>query len=520
MSDNVRVIRSPWSTTSGNAVVREVTPNPTLVYRFLRDSAVKFRVDVGSRYGTVDWKVSFATPKIGAGYAIGEVHSSGWREEAHFLTSYYHCFPVQPTMASRIPVGVLGKLRYERNHVWSLEVGQFLGAYELLYNNPNDASNPTVVAQRKQVTNEINDRLAENRIFYRIPEIAAPVATVVSNVAQRKQVTNEINDRLAENRIFYRIPEIAAPVATVVSNVLDNVWALASAEHCAFALIAEAAFFLSEGMRIAQDEFKPQIKATAKNRLREIDVRCEGIELDSDTFWEILQEQPLQALGTQGLQHLFLAMQRPVSVLILAASPQDQPQLQLGTERRELKESLQQTRFRDAFEIHDVPSCRIRDITQALNQFNPTILHFSGHGNEDGIYFENDQGLSQLVLPKALAGVFEHHTGLKLVILNACFAASQAQVIADKVGHVIAMENEILDRDAISFSRYLYSSLGFGRSIEDAYGEAARTMALDTSSTLESRLLKAHCDDPTNRSQDRARDKGRSCTRDDTHQVK
>lgn len=153
-------------------------------------------------------------------------------------------------------------------------------------------------------------------------------------------------------------------------------------------------------------------------------------------------------------------------------------------------ESIRETRFRDAFEIYDIPSCRIRDINQALNRFHPTILHFSGHSDNDGLCFENDQGLSQVVPQEALAGVFRHHTWLKLVILNSCSAASQAQVIADRVGYVIAMDNEILDCDAISFSRILYSELGYGWSIEHAFDNAKAGIALDILSTLRPRLLK------------------------------
>ena len=58
---------------------------------------------------------------------------------------------------------------------------------------------------------------------------------------------------------------------------------------------------------------------------------------------------------------------------------------------------------------------------------------------------------------------------INLVFLNACYSEKQARAIAEHVDCVIGMSNAISDIAAIEFASTFYSSLGFGRSIEDAF---------------------------------------------------
>ena len=58
---------------------------------------------------------------------------------------------------------------------------------------------------------------------------------------------------------------------------------------------------------------------------------------------------------------------------------------------------------------------------------------------------------------------------IDLVFLNACYSEKQARAIAEHVNCVIGMSNAISDIAAIEFASTFYSSLGFGRSIKDAF---------------------------------------------------
>ncbi len=116
-------------------------------------------------------------------------------------------------------------------------------------------------------------------------------------------------------------------------------------------------------------------------------------------------------------------------------------------------------------------SLRPVDISQALLDVKPQIVHFSGHGATTGaLYFENQVGQMQPVAPDALAALFEQFANeVDLVVLNACYSEDQAKAIAEHVDYVIGMSEAIGDKAAIAFAVGFYQALGAGRSIEEAY---------------------------------------------------
>lgn len=161
-----------------------------------------------------------------------------------------------------------------------------------------------------------------------------------------------------------------------------------------------------------------------------------------------------------------------ISILFLAADPTDASRLRLGEEFRELQEKLKLAKLRDQFRL-ELPqlSARPTDISQALLDTEPQIVHFSGHGVSTGaLCFENQIGQIQLVQPDALAALFEQFNDqVNCVVLNACYSELQAKAIAEHVEYVIGMNQAISDRGAIAFAIGFYQALGAGRTIEEAY---------------------------------------------------
>ena len=111
------------------------------------------------------------------------------------------------------------------------------------------------------------------------------------------------------------------------------------------------------------------------------------------------------------------------------------------------------------------------DISQALLDVQPQILHFSGHGTTTGaLCFENQIGETHPVQPDALAALFEQFAHqVNCVLLNACYSEIQAKAIAEYIKYVIGMNQAIGDKAAIAFAIGFYQALGAGRTIEDAY---------------------------------------------------
>lgn len=160
-----------------------------------------------------------------------------------------------------------------------------------------------------------------------------------------------------------------------------------------------------------------------------------------------------------------------ISILFLAADPTDASRLRLGEEAREIQQKLQLAKFRERFELHQRMSVRPADISQALLDVQPQIVHFSGHGMATGaLCFENLVGETHPIEPDALAALFKQFAGqVNCVVLNACYSEIQANAIAKHVNHVIGMNQAIGDRAAIAFAVGFYQAVGAGRTIENAY---------------------------------------------------
>ncbi|MEI2580745.1 effector-associated domain EAD1-containing protein [Scytonema sp. PRP1] len=158
-------------------------------------------------------------------------------------------------------------------------------------------------------------------------------------------------------------------------------------------------------------------------------------------------------------------------VLILAANPKGTSQLRLDEELRDIAEGLRRAQKRDEFSLDQKLAVRPRDIQRALLDYNPNIIHFSGHGSgEEGLVFEDESGKSKLVSGDALAGLFELFVDrIECVVLNGCYSEVQAKAIAQHINYVVGMSRAIGDKAAIEFAVGFYDALGAGRPIEFAY---------------------------------------------------
>lgn len=163
---------------------------------------------------------------------------------------------------------------------------------------------------------------------------------------------------------------------------------------------------------------------------------------------------------------------KPLSVLFVAADPSDEARLRLGREFREIQETLRLSSQRDRFRL-ELPQLSLRpeDLSQALLDTQPAIVHFAGHGGEDGVLcFEDAAGLARPVDAQALALLFSHFTGVvECVVLNACYSELQARAMARHVPHVVGMGDEIGDDAALAFTVGFYQALGAGRAVDEAY---------------------------------------------------
>lgn len=233
-----------------------------------------------------------------------------------------------------------------------------------------------------------------------------------------------------------------------------------SARLCLLASIAPCNNRPDEGCALVLEE----IERVAVELMPESEVRKWISQLRFMTTEQILKEM-------YGMVDKFYSREQ-ITVLFLAADPTDRSRLRLGEEFREIDQQLTLGKQREQFNLA-LPRLALRpeDITRALLDVLPQIVHFSGHGTPEGaLCFEDKSGKAHFVQPDALAALFEQFAHqVRCVLLNACYSETQAKAIGKHIRYVIGMNQAIGDKAAIAFAIGFYQALGAGRTIEDAY---------------------------------------------------
>ena len=173
--------------------------------------------------------------------------------------------------------------------------------------------------------------------------------------------------------------------------------------------------------------------------------------------------------------------QNHYKILFLAASPRNEVRIRVDQEARDIRNKLQMARKRDAFDFVTREAVRAGDITQAMLDQKPYVVHFSGHGTVNGeICVEKNNGNVTPMGNNALGNLFKLASRTtKCVILNACYSEGQATIISQHIDFVIGMKDAIDDDAAISFSVGFYMALGAGKSIEIAYEYGCTQIGLE-----------------------------------------
>ena len=128
-------------------------------------------------------------------------------------------------------------------------------------------------------------------------------------------------------------------------------------------------------------------------------------------------------------------------------------------------------------------------------EHRPHIVHFSGHGSstEEILLQTTPEIENQLrhLTPSKSAGNGVHLVGkdpliqlldaikdhVRIVVLNACYSASQAEGIARVIDWVVGMKSAVGDDGARIFSVAFYQALAFGRPVQAAFDIAKAKLA-------------------------------------------
>ena len=177
------------------------------------------------------------------------------------------------------------------------------------------------------------------------------------------------------------------------------------------------------------------------------------------------------------------------TILFLAANPQamdpsglDPParRVALDQEAGAIRRELKLSGYRDRFELVTRWAAEPHDLLRELRALKPTVVHFSGHGGRDGLFFQAPNGDARVVSPAAIAETFgAAGASVQLVVLSACYSAEPAEALLAHVDCIVGISGVLRDDMARAFAIGFYGALGDQGSVEAAHRHGLAAISLE-----------------------------------------
>jgi tetratricopeptide (TPR) repeat protein len=178
-----------------------------------------------------------------------------------------------------------------------------------------------------------------------------------------------------------------------------------------------------------------------------------------------------------------------LDVLVVAAAPVDlRPALNLGVELARLEDMVRRSaipiRMRRVFPPTFAQLEKELSAPELVRRRRePRVLHFLGHGEMDGLWFEKEDGSGERISTSRVVRLVKG-SPVKLALLNACWSATDLVAsLCDRltkeggIPAAIGHGTPVADASAIEFAREFYRQLVLGKSVGAAKNLAANTLA-------------------------------------------
>lgn len=151
-------------------------------------------------------------------------------------------------------------------------------------------------------------------------------------------------------------------------------------------------------------------------------------------------------------------------ILFIAAEPESKQIFNAGKELKIIQKAHEKGTLRDKYVILNDFATHFGDLSRLLTKHEPTMVHFSMHGSEEGVFFQTETGDAAVVDTDSLKDLFEAVNDAKVpvvqcVVMSACESAAHAKAIHLVVPHTIGMDGSILTDAAIAYTKGFYLNL-------------------------------------------------------------
>ncbi|MCL2003822.1 MAG: CHAT domain-containing protein [Oscillospiraceae bacterium] len=298
------------------------------------------------------------------------------------------------------------------------------------------------------------------RETHKVPALNNKIASAKRAISQTKSTSTAKSKMNEIDRAIKALADIDKKVAGIDKKIAAKEKAYAAEE---------------KKYRQEEDRLNKKHEQDEKKRLQENEHQLRSINQS------LQQQSAVQRQLSAEVDRLKYVPEK-ITVLFFATNPLDTDKLRLDQEVRSIQEMIRKSEHRDSILFESRWAVRPLDILQAINELNPDVIHFSGHGADTGeLVLENTDGSSKFITKEAITQTITSASDkIHLMFFNACFSCEQAQAVVEHVDAAIGMTNSVSDTGACTFAAQFYSSLGFGLSLKRAFEQAKGTLMLES----------------------------------------
>jgi len=319
-----------------------------------------------------------------------------------------------------------------------------------------DSYRNTLTTKRNELTKLLNDKAKEQK---KISDTSEKINRANETISRTKSTTT-IQSKLREiTRYDKELADYYKKIAEIETKIGKK----------------------NKEIQDAQTKVDKEIVSIDKKRIAESDRLRKEQEQNLRNISSTLQRHDNLHTETRYKIEELKNIPEKIIVLFLASNPIDQQQLRLDEEARSISEMIRKSKHRDSVKFETCWAVQPIDLLQAINEYKPSIIHFSGHGSSnDEIIFQTQDGKTKIVSKEAIVQtMMASSDGIRIVFFNTCYSRNQAEAVSQYVEATIGMNTSIGDKAARLFSSQFYSSIGFGLSVKKSFDQAKSLLMLE-----------------------------------------
>lgn len=178
-------------------------------------------------------------------------------------------------------------------------------------------------------------------------------------------------------------------------------------------------------------------------------------------------------------------------VLYIASNPKEQRSLQIEEEANELQTKIDAVLTSGALDLRIYSKLKAADLPQTIARVQPDVIHFSAHGEFDGIILSHDEEEVLLSGEDLVAILTALRVRPKLIVVNACSSEAVASALVKAADFTIGTTAPITNAGAIVMAATLYQHLAASASVMASFNSARAMLNAVDAGQVKTRLFEA-----------------------------